>query len=491
MTFSASTRTPISEAYQPPVTPRGRGSPLSHPRATLRAMNRISHALNRRSRRTTVPGDQIKMPRAILAAVLAATLSSHCFSQHTRQDTRLFPVGADGKAGYIDSTGAIVIKLQFDDARHFSEGLAAVQTGEKWGYIDGTGRFIIAPQFDQADAFSEGLAAVTLADKLGYVDRSGRFVVPPVFTAPGFAFSDGLAAIRSGEKWGYLDRDGRMVIDSQYERARPFNEGLGAVKIGGKWGFVDKTGGMLIRARFDLVGRFSEGLAPAKVGQRVGYVDRTGRQVIDPQFENAWPFSEGLAAVQLGDKWGYIDRSGSSVIKPQFSEVSSFSDGRAAVKSNDRWAYIDRAGALMVIPRVDFTAGFDGGMALVAIDAYALDGQGWIDRAGKYVWAPSILKAPEDPSDDEYSKAMKSDLRDLVTAEEAYFADSVKYLPPLHVPSYSLTAGVSFASGAMTREGWWAVVQQPGTTLKCGIFINGPRGESRAVQEGAPRCWLD
>src|SRR5205814_9395348 len=87
--------------YQSPVTVRGRGSPLSHPRATLWATNRISHALNRRSRRTTVPGDQIKMPRAIFAAVLAATLSSHCFSQHTRQDTRLFPVGEDGKAGYI------------------------------------------------------------------------------------------------------------------------------------------------------------------------------------------------------------------------------------------------------------------------------------------------------------------------------------------------------------------------------------------------------
>jgi hypothetical protein len=448
--------------------------------------------LNRRSGRTTVPGDQIKMPRAIFAAVLAATLSSHCFSQHTRQNTRLFPVGEDGKAGYIDSTGAIVIKLQFEDARHFSEGLAAVQTGEKWGYIDGTGRFIIAPQFDQADAFSEGLAAVTLADKLGYVDRSGRFVVPPVFTAPGFAFSDGLAAIRSGEKWGYLDRDGRMVIDSQYERARPFNEGLGAVKIAGKWGFVDKTGAMLIRARFDLVGRFSEGLAPAKVGQRVGYVDRTGRQVIDPQFENAWPFSEGLAAVQLGDKWGYIDRSGSSVIKPQFSEVSSFSDGRAAVKSNDRWGYIDRAGALVVMPRFDFAGAFRGGLADVDVEGgYLLDGQGWIDRVGKYIWAPSSLKAPGEPPGDRYSSAMKSDLRNLVTTEEAYFADSVKYLPPQDVPNYRLTAGVSFASGAMTRDGWWAVVQHPGTAQQCGIFINGPRGETRAVQEGEPRCWLN
>src|SRR6266480_1929571 len=432
--------------------------PLSHPRATLRAMNRISHALNRRSRRTTVQGDQIKMPRAILAAVVAAALSSHCSLQHPRQDMRLFPVGEDGKAGYVDSTGATVIKLQFEDARDFSEGLAAVQTGDNWGYIDGTGRFIITPQFDGADGFSEGMAAVTVAGKLGYIDRSGHFVAPPTFTAPGFAFSEGRAAVRSGEKWGYLDRDGRMVIDSQYERARPFHEGLGAVEIGGKWGFVDKKGAMLIRARFDQVGYFSEGLARVSIGERVGYVDETGRQVIDLQVKNSRPFSEGLAAVQLGDQWGYIDR----------------------------------AGALVVMPRFDFAGAFRGGLADVGVEGgYGLDGQGWIDKVGKYIWAPSSLKAPGEPPGDRNSSAMKSDLLNLVTAEEVYFADSVKYLPPQHVPNFSLTAGVAFARGAMTRDGWWAVVQHPGTTLKCGIFIGNTRGENRAVQEGAPRCWLN
>ncbi len=381
---------------------------------------------------------------------------------------RLFPIGEDGKAGYVDSTGATVIKLQFEDARDFSEGLAAVQTGDNWGYIDGT------------------------AGKLGYIDRSGHFVAPPAFTAPGFAFSQGLAAVRSGEKWGYLDRDGRMVIDSQYERARPFHEGLGAVEIGGKWGFVDKKGAMLIRARFDQVGYFSEGLARVSIGERVGYVDETGRQVIDLQVKNSWPFSEGLAAVQLGDQWGYIDRNGSIVIRPKFSEAWSFSEGLAAVKVNDKWGYIDRAGALVVMPRFDFAGAFRGGLADVGVEGgYGLDGQGWIDKVGKYIWAPSSLKAPGEPPGDRYSSAMKSDLLNLVTAEEVYFADSVKYLPPQHVPNFSLTAGVSFARGAMTRDGWWAVVQHPGTTLKCGIFIGNTRGENRAVQEGAPRCWLN
>src|SRR5205814_8997998 len=75
------------------------------------------------------------------------------------------------------------------------------------------------------------------------------------------------------------------------------------------------------------------------------------------------------------------------------------------------------------------------------------------------------------------------------TAREMVLGGSGKVPPPPAVAKFRLTAGVPFARGAMTRDGWWAIVQHPGTTLKCGIFIGNTRGENRAVQEGAPRCW--
>ena len=172
------------------------------------------------------------MPRVILAAVVAAALSYSCSPQNPRQDVRLFPVGADGKAGYVDSAGTLVIKLQFDDAMEFSEGFAAVSVGNKWGYIDKTGAFVVSPQFDKAGPLSEALAAVAVADKLGFVDRTGHFVVPPRFRAPSFLsfirFTEGLAAVPMSEKWGYIDRGGRVVIDSQYDFARAFHEGISA-----------------------------------------------------------------------------------------------------------------------------------------------------------------------------------------------------------------------------------------------------------------------
>jgi hypothetical protein len=68
----------------------------------------------------------------------------------------------DGRMGYVDKTGTVVIPPQFLEARDFAEGLAAVWVDalRKFGYIDRTGAMAIAPRFNQACPFSEGLAAV-------------------------------------------------------------------------------------------------------------------------------------------------------------------------------------------------------------------------------------------------------------------------------------------------------------------------------------------
>jgi hypothetical protein len=51
-----------------------------------------------------------------------------------------------GKQGYIDRTGAVVIRPQFDGAHMFCQGLAQVKVGTKWGYIDKTGKYVWEPR---------------------------------------------------------------------------------------------------------------------------------------------------------------------------------------------------------------------------------------------------------------------------------------------------------------------------------------------------------
>jgi len=85
-----------------------------------------------------------------------------------------------------------------------------------------------------------------------------------------------------------------------------------------------------------------------------------------------------------------------------------------------------------------------------------------------------------------YLASMKSDLRNLVTAEEAYFADSVKYTSNLGT-LYSTTSGVSTPSITVTADGFTANVTHTTTLKTCSIYV-GSTALAPANKEGEPKC---
>src|SRR5215472_13616499 len=72
----------------------------------------------------------------------------------------LFQVHYQGKWGFIDRSGEVVIPPRFEDEGDFFGGLARVEIDGKWGYIDERGRVSIPCRFVRAGDFQEGLAAV-------------------------------------------------------------------------------------------------------------------------------------------------------------------------------------------------------------------------------------------------------------------------------------------------------------------------------------------
>jgi type II secretion system protein G len=84
-----------------------------------------------------------------------------------------------------------------------------------------------------------------------------------------------------------------------------------------------------------------------------------------------------------------------------------------------------------------------------------------------------------------YLTAMKSDLRNLATAEEAYFSDWIAYTT--NVPNYAVTTGVTGPTIATTADGWTANMGHNLTTKTCAIFI-GSTSTAPANKEGEPKC---
>jgi type II secretion system protein G len=90
-----------------------------------------------------------------------------------------------------------------------------------------------------------------------------------------------------------------------------------------------------------------------------------------------------------------------------------------------------------------------------------------------------------------YQTAMKSDLRNLVTAEEAYFSDSGRYITydsaALHFkPSTGVTAPT-----ITTGAGFWTATvahTQIPAPFKCGIAVNTANTVVTTAGDGEPVC---
>ena len=163
-----------------------------------------------------------------------------------------------GSYGYIDTTGNIVIECRFDDAKEFSEGLAAVLS--RGGDISGEGVF--------------GQLSLTL--KWGYIDTSGMTVIPCVYDYAG-RFTEGYAAVMSGNKWGFIDHDGDTLVTYRYDEVHRFVNGFAAVRRGNQWGYIDSDGNELVPCVYDVASDFSsDGFAAVSRADSTGFVYRDG-----------------------------------------------------------------------------------------------------------------------------------------------------------------------------------------------------------------------
>jgi hypothetical protein len=289
---------------------------------------------------------------------------------HVRAKLKLEARKIGGKFGFVDASGQIRIPAQYDEARWFSEGLAAVRVGTKWGYIDEAGQTAIGFQYAQANDFQHGRAVVVFGelrfdspltpglplieikvvngDGWAMIDATGRIIVKGL--GPIHGISEGRIATEKNQRSGYLDTDGAPVTRFVYEDARPFSEGLAAVQKKGRWGYIDKNGKVVIPFWYDDVDNFSEGLAVVKKDCKSGYIDEKGRVVIPLQFDNAYSFQTGLAAVTRGNESGFIDKSGNFAFRLAFDYADAFRDSRDLSQfwtKDNHFGYVDHSGRVL------------------------------------------------------------------------------------------------------------------------------------------------
>jgi len=342
---------------------------------------------------------------------------SVCQGQTT--DRHLFQIFENGKTGFINSTGQVVIKPNFLTAGEFSEGLASARINGTYGYIDETGKFVIQPQFDYATPFSEGLAVVYKDGQPFFINKQGQKSFQINFSAVG-QFENGKAKVQTAtKKLGFIDKQGKLIIDTVFTRINSFVQGMAVVEgtnhhpyadseegIKKKYemGVIDSLGQFIIPyGKYEQINDFENGYFKVEIpaeswdtidgySKQTGFITKNGRLILAKDHKNScWidgNINCGLAKMNLYKYWlpeeegtsytteksyeGFINLNGEIVINDTtYESVKDFSDNRAFIENKDRnYFIIDTKGK--IVSKDTFSRivgdGFKNGIAFVEKD---------------------------------------------------------------------------------------------------------------------------
>jgi hypothetical protein len=318
-------------------------------------------------------------------------------------NNNLFQVTKDGKSGFIDDRGQVVIDLEFDGVSSFSEGLARIFVGEKVGFIDTAGNIKIQPKFDIASDFSEGLASAKVGDKYGFIDIKGNFVIEPKFySCSNFENEFALVMQEVTSRGCFIDKSGLVKLNNRNFLVSKYREGLINCSDNGDWGFININGDFIIPPIYKYTREFSEGKAavtPKKINGKANrkdlyaFINKINEIIIPPLFTGAdIKFSEGRCAV-WDNGYGYVNETGELVIPCDFYFGQHFSDGLAVIQQkgrNKNYGFIDKSGAIKIEPVFTLAESFQNGLASVTMGKeYENYRYGYISKNGEFVWEPT------------------------------------------------------------------------------------------------------
>ncbi len=327
---------------------------------------------------------ETKMKHLILTLALAISLPSIAAGQEFKwirnveqQNVRDYKDGLsafyeNGKWGFVNTSGIVVITPEYDEVEDFSNGLCLVKKDGKWGVINKNGKNIHSCEYESISTFDSGIAYAKKDMMAYYLYSTGKKTQLSGSTYIHHPFSDGLARIKkvkTGE-WGYTNAKGIITIDPEFSQASDFKNGHAFVKVKGKDYIINKNGDKR-SAPFILdenVVIFSNGAGYIKDAEgKLRFFDRNLELKPQLYLEIEEFTSEMTRAMDIDGNIVIINEKGEQVLNlKEFDDAGNFSDGLAWVKKNGKYGYINPNGKLVIDTLFTYASDFNSNCAYVA-----------------------------------------------------------------------------------------------------------------------------
>ena len=239
-----------------------------------------------------------------------------------------------------------------DDTNHYDVSFGSayvIEKDGKFGFIDSNGKIIIEPKYDTVETCTctEGYIATVKPEGAYRETYNINLSFDELWIYPhkceefdGYTYEwnqqeNKAEALREGYRTRYcvmpeavkdsqsgkyaLALPGKLSGDYAYDAVGVFTGGLIALSKGGKWGYLDYSGKTVIPFEYDAV----EGYGALGIA--------------DTAFES----SEGYVTVVKDGKYGVFRTDGAQVVPCQYKSLTTVCDGRAfAMGDNGMWGIL-------------------------------------------------------------------------------------------------------------------------------------------------------
>ena len=157
----------------------------------------------------------------------------------------LFAAHKDGKFGFVNKSGKLIIQNRFDTVSKFSEGLAAIKLNGNWGFVDENDRMVISSQFDEATDFFNGLSKVKQSGKFNLIDQQGNLLLEKGYNHISLSLDNYYLTEENGFL-GLISPNGKEIIPPKFDELRREAPDRILVRIGDKYGIMDENGNYVL-----------------------------------------------------------------------------------------------------------------------------------------------------------------------------------------------------------------------------------------------------
>ena len=202
-------------------------------------------------------------------------------------ESELFFVRIDSVAGIIDQFEHTILPFthKLEAAIGIDEGLIGVKMQGKYGFINLRGQLIIANRYDDIQLFSEGLAAYKLNGKWGFLDTQENLVIQPFYDEVLPFNHEGLTAVRDGEVWGLINKEGTVVERLRYQRIRRNKQGKYEISSSQGTGLLAGDGTQIFLPTYEILQDIGGEKAVVKKNGKWGVVNYDGTYFIPTLFQ--------------------------------------------------------------------------------------------------------------------------------------------------------------------------------------------------------------